>query len=57
MEFYRMPIDVRATQITRVMEDAKERFNHETTAKAYFDIYEKMLQRPLTSKDAHSKSS
>lgn len=52
MRFYRRPANERAVQITRVMEDAKEHFNHEATAKAYFAIYEKMLQRPLTSKGA-----
>jgi hypothetical protein len=52
MRFYRRPANERAVQITRVMEDAKEHFNHEATAKAYFEIYEKMLQRPLTSKGA-----
>ncbi len=48
MAFYRRPPEERARQIARVMLDGKERFNHQTTARQYFDIYEKMLRRPLT---------
>ena len=48
IHFYARPAEERAVQIARVMEDAKERFNHEATARSYFDIYERMLKRPLT---------
>ena len=47
MEFYKQPADVKATQIARVMRESKDRFNHTVTARAYFDIYERMLNRPI----------
>ena len=46
--FYRLPTDVREAQISRIMVDAKQRFNHEACAAEYIKIYEEMLQRPLT---------
>jgi hypothetical protein len=30
------------------MREAAERFNHETTARAYIDRYTEMLDRPVT---------
>jgi starch synthase/alpha-amylase len=48
MQFYRRDPKQREAQIARIMKDGQERFNHEATAKEYFDIYEKMLRRPLT---------
>ncbi|MFT5189234.1 MAG: starch synthase [Verrucomicrobiales bacterium] len=48
MQFYRRDPKQREAQIARIMKDGQERFNHEVTAKEYFDIYEKMLRRPLT---------
>ncbi|MBP7949919.1 MAG: glycogen/starch synthase [Verrucomicrobiales bacterium] len=47
MEFHRLPADVRDAQITRIMRESVQRFNHETTASRYFEIYEAMLRRPL----------
>ncbi|MBP5321206.1 MAG: glycogen/starch synthase [Kiritimatiellae bacterium] len=47
MAFYRQPEAARRAQITRIMRQGLARFNHETCAKAYIDIYEKMLHRPL----------
>jgi starch synthase len=47
MTFFRQPADVKATQIARVMRESKNRFNHQVTAQSYFDIYEKMLNRPI----------
>jgi len=47
MEFYKQPEDVKAEQIARVMRESKDRFNHTVTARAYFDIYERMLNRPI----------
>lgn len=47
MAFYKRPAEERERQIARVMREGKERFNYETTARQYFDIYEKMLRRPL----------
>lgn len=47
MEFYRMPESVKQAQISRIMEESVNRFSHSETAKQYFNIYEKMLARPL----------
>ncbi len=47
MDFYRLDEHTRGTQIGRIMEESKKRFNHQTTAQAYIDIYQKMLNRPL----------
>ncbi len=47
MRFFRLPESVRAYQIARIMRESLATFNHAVTAQRYFDIYEKMLQRPL----------
>ncbi len=47
MAFYRLPTTVKQTQIARIMEESINRFSHAVTAKQYFNIYEKMLARPL----------
>ncbi len=47
MQFFKQPADLKETQITRIMQESKARFNHKTTAEAYFEIYEKMLNRPI----------
>jgi len=47
MDFHRLPAEVRAAQIGRIMRESRERFNHDVTAGQYFDIYESMLKRPL----------
>ena len=47
MEFYGRPAEDREAQIARVMREGLARFNHETCAKRYIEIYEKMLKRPL----------
>jgi starch synthase/alpha-amylase len=47
MAFHRLPRDVKACQISRVMKESMESFNHTVTAKAYMALYEKMLKRPL----------
>ena len=49
MAFHRRPAAVREAQIARVMRESRAHFNHEVTARAYIDIYERMLQRPLIS--------
>ena len=48
INFYEKPKEVKERQIARIMREAKEQFNHDVTAKHYIDIYESMLQRPLT---------
>ena len=45
-----LPEEVRRTNLARIMQEAQERFNHNTTAAAYIRLYEKMLQRPVTGK-------
>ncbi len=47
MQFYQQPQDVREVTIQRVMQESLARFNHDVTARQYFDIYEKMLARPI----------
>jgi glycogen synthase len=47
MAFHRLPPDIRRDETSRVMREAAQRFNHEVTARKYFDLYEKMLKRPL----------
>ena len=48
MKFYRRPLKEREYQIQRIMKHAADTFNHQVTAKNYIDLYEKMLDRPLT---------
>ncbi len=47
MDFHKLPDEERAGHIARIMREGQARFNHETCAKSYIDIYEKMLKRPL----------
>ena len=47
MDFYKRPAEERERQITRIMRESVRRFNHDVCAKAYIDIYEQMLHRPL----------
>ncbi|HEY5653064.1 MAG TPA: glycogen/starch synthase [Pontiella sp.] len=47
MEFYNLDVHTRGTHIGRIMQESNDRFNHEVTAQAYIDIYQKMLHRPL----------
>ncbi|OGV69116.1 MAG: glycogen synthase [Lentisphaerae bacterium RIFOXYB12_FULL_65_16] len=47
MSFYKLPAAKRASQTARIMTESAARFNHAATAKAYIDLYERMLQRPL----------
>ncbi len=47
MDFYRLPADVKAAQIARIMTESASIFNHTVTAKKYVDLYERMLNRPL----------
>ena len=47
MDFYRMPPEVKNPQIHRIMDESLKRFSHQVTAERYFEIYERMLERPL----------
>jgi starch synthase/alpha-amylase len=48
MSFYKRPAEMREKQIRRIMKHAANTFNHHVTAKQYIQLYEKMLDRPLT---------
>ena len=48
MTFYKRPAKMREKQIRRIMHHAVNTFNHDVTAKQYIQLYEKMLDRPLT---------
>lgn len=47
VKFYQQPRAVKNRVISRVMREAKERFNHDRTAEEYIKIYEDMLHKPL----------
>ncbi|MBT8042867.1 MAG: hypothetical protein KJN98_06825, partial [Pontiella sp.] len=47
MAFYSLDVHTRGTQVGRIMQESKKRFNHAVTAQAYIDIYQQMLHRPL----------
>lgn len=47
MAFHLLPPAIRERNIARIMTESAERFNHPATAEQYFDLYEKMLQRPI----------
>jgi len=47
MDFYKRPAEDREHHVARIMRDGLARFNHDVCAKAYFNIYEQMLNRPL----------
>ena len=50
MDFYGLPSETKARQITRVMRTSAAEFTHDRTARAYTELYEKMLKRPLIPK-------
>ncbi len=47
MQFHRLPDDLKQSNLQRVMLESHERFNHDVCARAYIDMYERMLERPL----------
>ncbi len=47
MDFFHRPQEVREREIARIMTESLARFNHETCAKEYIKLYERMLDRPL----------
>ena len=49
MAFYRQAADIKGAETERVMTASAMQFTHCVTAKHYFGLYEKMLQRPLVS--------
>ncbi len=46
--FHALSSALKAPCIARIMKESLSRFNHSVTARHYIDLYEKMLQRPLT---------
>ena len=47
MAFWNRPAEVRAAEITRIMDQSLKRFNHEACAREYIELYERMLHRDL----------
>ena len=47
MRFHALPAEDRAAQISRIMLESANRFTHQVCAKAYMEMYEHMLHRPL----------
>ncbi|MGI5870112.1 MAG: glycogen synthase [Kiritimatiellia bacterium] len=47
MRFYALPSADRAVQVSRIMSEGAQRFTHKVCAKAYMEMYEHMLRRPL----------
>jgi starch synthase len=47
MAFHRRPREVKDAVVRRIMREGAASFNHAATARHYFDIYEKMLRRPI----------
>ncbi len=47
MDFQRLAPEIRETEVSRIMNEAVRRFNHDVTAQAYIRIYEEMLHCPL----------
>ncbi len=47
MDFHALPPEVRERETARIMIESGEQFNHHVATKHYFDLYEKMLNRPL----------
>jgi glycogen synthase len=50
MIFYSLPSETKDQQIARVMRTSAAEFTHDRTARAYTELYEKMLKRPLIPK-------
>ena len=47
MRFHMSNEETRSSSICRIMNESKASFNHSVSARRYFDLYEKMLQRPI----------
>ena len=55
MDFWALPADVRAAEISRIMTESLKRFNHEECAREYITLYEKMPNRPLVKSYAEGR--
>ena len=47
LRFYKYDAKDKARIIQRIMKESKQRFNHESTASAYIELYSQMLGRPV----------
>lgn len=47
MKFYKMAPEIRAAQISRIMEESEKRFSHEQTAAEYVKLYERIVHHPV----------
>jgi len=47
VRFYKYAPEDKARIIQRIMKESKQRFNHETTATAYIELYSQMLGKPV----------
>ena len=47
MDFWKLPVEIREAEVTRIMEESVRRFSHEACAQKYIELYERMLNRPL----------
>jgi len=47
MRFHLLQPKIKNRQISRIMTESLDTFNHDVTARRYIDLYEKMLERPL----------
>jgi ADP-glucose type glycogen/starch synthase len=47
MAFHRLPREIKDRETRRMMREGAASFNHAVNARSYFDIYEKMLRRPI----------
>ena len=45
--FYKRPFEEKERTLKRIMVESADRFNHNTTARAYIDLYEKMLGKKV----------
>ena len=53
MAFYKLPSKIKAGQLKRIMKESAAAFTHANTARQYIALYERMLQRPLISKNSN----
>lgn len=47
MKFHQMPESIKTRNISRIILNALETFNHTVNARQYIELYERMLERPL----------
>ncbi len=47
VRFFQCDAELRSANVARIMRDSSQRFSHAATARAYFGLYEQMLDRPL----------